>query len=243
MPLRILPRTFCLGLLLATTSGSLAMAQSSQNASFLATTVSLAATGEIQAAPDMATVSLGVHTLASTASAALAANATQMARVLAELAGSGVAAKDIQTTGLTVTPQYVYEQNQPQRLTGYEAAHDVEIAVKDLGRLGATVDAAVGAGADRINGISFSLQEPDAVENLARQKAVRQLREKADLYAAATGYKVSRLVVLTESGAAALPRQPLARFAQSRAVTAQTTVAPGELTVRVDISGIYELSR
>jgi uncharacterized protein YggE len=235
-----------LGVLLAGSAMSVAEAAAEPAATeslFHATTLNLAAVGEVKAAPDMAGVGLGVTTEARTAAQALAANAARMDQVMAALKAAGVAARDIRTSGLTLTAQYAYEQGQPPRLTGYQAANQLSVTVHDLARLGAAVDATVGAGANQVNGISFGLADPAAAENAAREQAVRALRAKADLYARATGYRVSRLVSLSEGAASEGPRPPVPLMAMARAQKAETSVAPGELDVRVEVAAVYELAR
>lgn len=210
---------------------------------FRATTLNLSAYGETKARPDMATISLGVTTDGKTAADALAANAQQMTAVLASLKKAGIAERDIQTSNLNLNAQYTYVQNQPPQLTGYQASNQVTVTVRDLKRLGAAVDATVGAGANQVNGISFGLSDPTAAENAAREAAVKALAAKADLYARATGYRVSRLVSLSEGGGSyPRPIVPMAEFAAAR-MKADTPVAAGELNVRVDINGLYELAR
>ena len=126
-----------------------AMAQSAPDAAFRATTFSLAAFGETRIAPDMATISLGVQTENPTAAEALKANSARMTQVIAALRKAGIAERDIQTSGLNVNPQYVYEQNQPPKLNGYQASNQVTVLVRDLARLGQTVDTTVAAGANK----------------------------------------------------------------------------------------------
>lgn len=211
---------------------------------FRATTFNLSAYGEVRAAPDMATINLGVMTEAPTAAAALQANGQRMNRVIAALRKGGIAEKDIQTSGLNLSPQYVYEQNQPPKLTGYQASNQVTVTVHDLARLGAAVDATVEAGANQVNGISFGLNDPTAAENAARQEAVKALAAKAELYAKATGHRISRLVSLSEGGgySPAPPPMPMAMMARMEKADS-TAVAPGELRVRIDVTGLYELTR
>ena len=242
-------RAGVLGLLLAGSSLALpAMSQTAAPAAeslFRATTLNLAAYGETRAAPDMATINLGVMTEAPTASAAMRANAEKMSQVIAALRKAGIAQKDIQTSGLNLGAQYSYEQNQPPRLTGYQASNQVTVVVHDLARLGAAVDATVNAGANQVNGISFGLDDPTAAENAAREAAVKALQAKAALYARATGHQVGRLVSLSEGGGySPPPPMPMAMMVKREAaMDAATPVAGGELRVRVDVSGLYELTR
>lgn len=247
--MKTLFRAAAVSLLLAaaTAPAALAQAASPQTAAdtlFQATTLNLAAYGETRIAPDMATISLGVLTEAASAAEAMRANGVRMNQVVAALRRAGIAEKDIQTSGLNLSAQYAYEQNQPPRLTGYQASNQVSVSVHDLSRLGAAVDATVAAGANQIQGISFGLNDPTAAENAARQDAVRALQAKAELYARATGHRISRLVSLSEGGGYAPPPpmpMPMAQFAKREA--ADTSISPGELKVRIDVTGLYEMSR
>ncbi|HEX2802067.1 MAG TPA: SIMPL domain-containing protein, partial [Phenylobacterium sp.] len=184
----------------------------------------------------------GVMVEAKSASAAMAANARKMTQVLAALKAAGIAEKDIQTSGLNLNAQYAYEQNLPPRLTGYQAANQVTVTVHDLARLGAAVDAVVGAGANQVNGISFGLADPTSAENAAREQAVKALIAKADLYARATGYRVGRLVSLSEGGGYSAP-PPMPMMRMMKAEAAATQISPGELNVRIEVTGLYELAR
>ena len=231
------------GALLAAGAALPARAQAS-DATFRATTFNLSAHGEVQVAPDMATITLGVQTEAPTAAGALSANAVQMNRVIAALKKAGIAERDIQTSGLSVNAQYVYEQNQPPKLNGYQASNQVTVLVRDLARLGQTVDATVSAGANSVGGISLGLLDPSAAEDAARLQAVKALQAKAELYGRATGYKVVRLVSLGEGGGYAPAPQPVPMYAMAKRDGAESSpVSAGELKVRIDVSATYEAAR
>ena len=211
---------------------------------FKATTLNLSAHGETRVAPDMASISLGVLTEGKTAAEALSANAVRMNAVMATLAKTAIAPKDIQTSNLSVNPQYKYAENQAPLLIGYQVSNQVTVTVRDLKRLGAAVDATVSAGANQVNGISFGLSDPTTAENAAREAAVKALTAKADLYARATGYRVSRLVTLSEGGGySPQPPMPVMAMAMRAEAKDSSPVAGGELSVRIDITGLYELTR
>lgn len=234
------------GLLATTAAAPAALAQTAPAADsmFRATTFNLSAYGETRVEPDMATINLGVMTEAATAADAMRQNAARMSQVIAALGRAGIAAKDIQTSNLNLSAQYAYEQNQPPKLTGYQASNQVTVRVLDLARIGPAVDAVVASGANQVNGVSFGLQDSTAAENAARQAAVRALAAKADLYAKATGYRVSRLVSLSEGGGySPPPPMPMMAMAKREAFDAGTPVAGGQLTVRIDVTGLYELTR
>ena len=246
--MKTLMRAAGLGLALAFTAAPAVLAQAAPPAAdtmFRATTLNLSAYGETRIEPDMAMITLGVVTDGKTAAEAMAANAQRMNAVVASLKKAGIAEKDIQTSNLNLNPQYRYEQNEPPVLVGYQASNQVTIRVLDLKKLGAAVDATVSAGANQVHGISFGLQDPTAAENAAREAAVKALSAKADLYAKATGYRVARLVSLSEGGGyVPRPPMPMVEMAAQRGFAKDATpVQGGELTVRIDISGLYEVTR
>ena len=218
-----------------------AAAQSAPAArAFDATTLNLSAHGETRITPDEATITLGVQTTAPGAGEAMRENAQRMAAIVQALRAQGLPEKDVQTSNLSLNAQYDYPQNQPPHLNGYQASNDVTVTVEDVARLGPIVDAVSAAGANQINGIAFGLKDSTAAEDRARLVAVKALKAKADLYAAATGYRVARLVNLSEGAAQEVgPVRPMGMvFAKA---AAPTPVSAGELTVGVDVTGIYEL--
>jgi uncharacterized protein YggE len=241
-------RAAAISALILAGSATAASAQSvsASDAAFRATTLNLSAYGETRTAPDKATISLGVQSQAATAVEAIRQNAERMTRVIETLKKSGIAAKDIQTSGLNLNPQYAYKEGEAPRLTGYQASNTVTVTVHDLSRVGQAVDATVNAGADTVGGVSFGLEDSTAAENEARLKAVSALQAKADLYAKATGYRIARLVSLNEGSSYAAPPpappMPMAAMARSEAAY-KTQVEPGEMNVRVDVSATYELTR
>lgn len=222
---------------------SLPAAPPAADSMFRSTTLNLSAYGEVRVAPDMANITLGVMTEAKTAQEAMSQNASRMSAMIEALRRQGIAEKDIQTSNLNLNPQYLYQENTPPQLTGYQASNTVTIRVMDLKRLGAAIDAVVGAGANQIQGISFGLQNPQAAEDVARDKAVQALSAKASLYAKATGHRVQRLVTLSEGGGYSPPTPMPMMMRESKAMDASTPIAGGELAVRVDITGLYELAR
>ena len=246
--MKTLVRAGAMALLLATAAAPAAFAQTprpSADSMFKATTLNLSAHGETRIAPDKATINLGVQTEAPTAAAALTANNVQMTSMIAALRKAGIADKEIQTSGLNLSPQYDYVQNEPPKLRGYQASNQVTITVNDLNKLGQAVDATVKAGANQVNGISFGLKDPSAAEDAARHAAVKALAAKADLYAKATGHRVGRLVTLSESGgySGGPPPVPMMAYARMEKAGDSVPVSAGELSVRIDINGLYELTK
>jgi uncharacterized protein YggE len=248
-PMKSLFRAAGLSALILAGSAAAASAQTTPvvaDTMFRATTLNLSAYGESRVAPDMATISLGVQNQAPTAAQAIRDNANKMSRVIAALKKAGLTDREIQTSNLSLNPQYVYQENLPPRLTGYQASNQVTVTVHELSRVGQMVDATVDAGADTVGGISFGIDKPRQAEDAARLDAVASLNAKADLYAKAMGYRIVRLVTMSEGGGynPSPPPMPMyAMAASKREMDSSTQVAPGEMKVRVDVSATYELAR
>ena len=208
-------------------------------------TLNLSAYGEVKAAPDMASINFGVVTEATTAAEAMAQNRTRMNEVMRALRSAGIEERFIQTSGLSLQAQYDYVQNEPPRLRGYQASNRVTVEIRDLERVGSTADAVVGAGVNQIDGISFGLINPQQAEDQARMAAVQALQAKANLYANALGVRLAGIRNLSEGGGYS-PQPPM--FGNRMALQAMdsaesTSVAPGELTIRVNINGVYDIVR
>jgi len=206
-------------------------------------TLSLSATGEVSLVPDQATVSAGVVTQGDSAAEAVRANAQAMSRVFAELRRAGVAERDMQTSQLSVNPIYErYDRNgsREQRITGYEARNTVSAMVRDIDDVGDVIDAVFEAGANTLDGVSFSSSEADEARNEARRRAVAELTALRDLYAEAAGFQVVRLMSLSEnSGGGRI--MVMASRAEAFAADAATPVAAGELTISATVSAVWEI--
>ena len=207
-------------------------------------TLTLSAFGETAIKPDMATLDLGVDSTELTAAAAMTANARRMTDVIAVLKKAGLGSNDLQTSGLSLSPQYAYDQNRPPRLTGYQVTNRLTVTVHDLTRLGPIADAVTNAGASSIGGISFALANPQAAEDLARVAAVKALQDKATLYTRATGYRGARLLHLSEGAELSPGPRPQGPMMAMRAQSVVSTpVETGEVKVRIDINGTFALER
>ena len=175
-----------------------------------ASTVTVAGTGTVSAAPDMAEITSGVVTQAPTAAQALAANSQAMERLLQALGALGIATRDIQTTNISVSPlRRQGREGQPPEITGYEVTNQVRVKVRDLAILGRVLDQQVGQGANLVYGIQFGRQEPEPLRDEARRRAMADARRKAELYAGAASLRVGRVVAVQETGAPS-PRPEMA---------------------------------
>jgi hypothetical protein len=210
------------------------------SARFAATTLDITGHGEEQVPPDTATIDLGVVSQGATAADATHQNAAAMAKVIAALKAGGVDTRDIVTSNLGLSPQYAYGNNSAPRLTGYQANNQVTVTAEDLSKLGQVVDAVIGAGATSVSQIRFGLKAEGSPQNLARIMAMKNLQEKAAIYADAAGYHIRRLVNVTEVSSAR-PVVPMAAMRLAAAAPQATPIETGQITVTVDVTGEFEL--
>jgi len=206
------------------------------------TRLDISATGEVTRVPDLAIISAGVQTLQPTATAAIEENAAKMERVRTSLRRAGIEDKDIQTSSISLNPEYQYDQNRPPRLTGYRASNTVNVKFRDLKRTGAILDALVAEGANTINGPNLTIDKPESALDEARAKAIANGRARAALYARALGMQVVRLLSVSESGGYAVPPpMPMVMMAQERGAAADTKIDPGTQQLQVTVSMSFEL--
>jgi uncharacterized protein YggE len=220
-----------------------AMAQTAPVPVISGTRLDISATGEVTRVPDLAIISAGVQTLQPTASAAIEENAARMERVRAALKRAGIDDKDIQTSTISLNPEYQYDQNKPPRLTGYRATNTVNVKFRDLKRSGAILDALVAEGSNQISGPNLTIDKPEAAYDEARVKAIAAGRARAELYARALGKRVVRLLTVSESGGYQMPPPMPVAYARDMAAqaVAKTEIDPGTQQLQVTLSMSFEL--
>ncbi len=206
------------------------------------TRLDVSATGEVTRVPDVAIISAGVVSRATTATAALQDSANRMSQVLAALKHAGVADRDIQTSNVSLNPEYRYPENQSPQLTGYTATNQLTIRFRDIKSSGKILDALVGVGANQINGPNLTIDKPEAALDEARAKAIATGRARAELYARSLGLRVARVVSVSESGGYAVPPPaPPVPMMMGRAESAPTNIEPGEQKLQVSVAMTFEL--
>lgn len=208
------------------------------------TTLVVSSQADVNAAPDIAEVTAGVMTTALTAQDALKQNSEKMNAVFAALKKVGVAEKDIQTSGINVNAQYNYQDNQSPKVIGYQAVNNVNVRFRDLKNVGPILDTLVAQGANQLNGPNFTVENPDPLLDGARKEAVEKAKKRAELYAAAAGMKVKRIITLSEQSGIEGPRPYAAMKVRAMAAdAAPTPVAAGEVNLNVTVNVTYELTQ
>lgn len=203
-------------------------------------TVSVSATGSVNASPDVATISTGVATEAATARDALDANNKSMKALIDGLKALGLEASDIATTHIGVEPKHQHHKDgRPPTVVGYRVVNQVRITQRNIANLGETLDRSISLGANQLGGISFEVSKAEVSKDEARKLAMANALRRAQLYAGAAGAQVDRVLTISENVTMAGPR-PMAgnvRMAMADAVP----VEAGEQALTVTIHVTWSL--
>ena len=230
-----------LGLATALAGGTAAIAQiPAPLTSPVTTRLELSAEGNVTRAPDLVTISAGTLSEAPTAATAMQDNARRTAAAIAALKAAGIDPRDIRTAAISLSPVYRYEENRPPLLTGYQASNQLSIRFRDVARTGALIDRLVAQGINQINGPSFSVEQPEEALDEARRNAIATARKRAQLYAAAAGLRVRRILSISEGTANAPAPMPIAMMV-ARNKGADTPIEPGEQQLSVTLAVSFEL--
>jgi uncharacterized protein YggE len=202
--------------------------------------ISVSGEATVSVAPDLAQIDAGVTSEAKTAREASDTNNAAMGKVLLALKGAGIAAKDYQTSRLSLQPQYAPNRSGPNPIIGYRASNRVAILLRDVTRVANVIDTLVGAGANDIGGIGFSVSNASKLLDEAREQAVADARRKAEIYAKAAGVTLGAPISISEGGAPG----PVFRgkMAAGMAVSA-APVAQGEETLQVTVSASWAIKQ
>lgn len=206
--------------------------------------VELSVTETVKAKPDIAEVGAGVTTEAPTAVAAMAANARAMDAVVARIKALGIAAEDIQTTGINLGAQYDYDQaRQRPAFRGYQASNRVSVTLRDVARAGPVLDALVAAGATDLSGPSFSIDDDAGPRAQARKAAFDKAQAQAAEYARWAGFGGVRLLSVSEAVNPGPPMPMMERASVQSADAKSTPVEPGLVGTSVTVSVTFEMTR
>lgn len=196
--------------------------------------------GKASAAPDMATIVLGVETRNASASAAAAENAWLMNNTVNALRAAGIAEKDIQTSrySLTTEQQEKPKEGEKPKAPEFIATNQVTIRLNDTTDVGRILDAAVSAGSNSIQEVSFDLRNPKPEKDRALTFAIEDAHHKAEVAAKAAGVKLGKVLEVSEGYGYVAPAAKSAVFVDG----AITPIQPGEMVVTSSVTLTYEIS-
>lgn len=202
-------------------------------------TITVTGDGSIAATPDLATISLGVTTEGATAAEAMSANSTALTGVIARLQAAGIAETDLQTSSLSLNPNWVgYDTGQTPTISNYVAMNMLNVRVRDMAALGSVLDASIADGANTLNGIIFELSAPRPVQDEARKAAMADAMAKANLYAEAAGVSLGEITAITEQqnyGA------PMPVFMEAKSAS-PVPVASGQIALQTQVTVTYAIA-
>jgi uncharacterized protein YggE len=200
--------------------------------------VSVSATGSVVAVPDTAYITAGVLTEGDTAREALGRNNATTAKLIDGLKAAGIAAKDIQTSQLNVSPRYTQaKEGRPATVSGYTVSNQVRVTVRDVKRLGEILDQAITLGANQMHGITFEVSTAEQLKDDARKLAMQNARRRADLYATAAGAQLGPVLRISEDVTDA--GRPMLQ--KSRVALSAVPVEAGTQTLEVEVHVTYAL--
>lgn len=200
--------------------------------------LTVSGSGQSHAAPDEATVRLGVLAQATTAREAQDRVNRTAGAILAAIRKLEIPAERIQTSGLNLGPQYAQgRSDSPPRITGYQASNSVSVRIDDLAKVGPVIDAGLAAGANNLDGVEFGLRDDGAARAAALTEAVRSARGKAEALAAALRVRLVEIVEVAEGGVAISQPQPFRGRAMAMAAdVAATPVSAGQVGVDASVT-------
>jgi len=217
-------------------------------------TMSVSARGSIQLAPDTAIVNVGVETAGESFEQVVSENRQRMQRVMAALKDLGIPEERIQTISFDVTPRYALPprrrpnepiQHEPPKILGYTARNSLKVEVRDLDTVGAVVGQALKTGANRFNGIQWTVRDRHPVYLQALAQAAKKAKAKARTLAQALNVRLVQLQTVQEGGThVPTPRRSFAKASMlmSEAADSSVPMSPGELKIEAQVTLLYEIS-
>lgn len=205
-------------------------------------TLTVNGSGKVYLTPDIAYITIGVHTEDASAITAVSNNNEQAGSVIAALKGMGVAEKDIQTTNFNIYPQQEYDQNgKPTGAIKYVVDNSVYVTVRDIAKIGDVLDGVVKAGANTISGIQFDVADKTTALSEARKAAVSDAQARAEELAAAAGLTLGPIQTISEYTSGG-PQPMYDRVAAPMAsAAASVPVQPGQMLLTMEVNLVYEI--
>jgi len=206
-------------------------------------TINVTGTGKVTLTPDIAYVSIGVHTEGKDAAEAVAANTSQAQKVVTALKAFKIDPKDIQTTNFSIYPQQQYDNAGKSLGITYVVDNTVYVTLRDISKLGELLDAVVKAGSNSINSIQFDVADREAAFSEARKLAVENGQKQAEELATAAGVTLGQVLSINSSS----PSTPIPMYdykvGVGGAATAESAVpvSAGQLIITLDVYMSYEI--
>ena len=197
-------------------------------------TLTMNGVGTARVVPDTAEITLGVITEAKDAAKAHAENSAAAARVKNAVKGLGIAERDIQTSRYDFSPVYDVKDNGRSVITGYTVTNAVVVKVRGLENIGKVIETALANGANRVDSLEFSANDPSAAKN-----AAQDARNKADATARTLGMRILRIQNVYADAQSHAPRNYMPVMMAKEAYDASTPISAGELSFEASVTITY----
>jgi uncharacterized protein YggE len=200
--------------------------------------IQVSGTGRVTGTPDLLRLQASVQVTKPDVDSAMQGANTTMAAVQAALKADGVAAADLQTSGLSVQPNYDYSNNSAPKITGYVVSENLSVVLRHLSTAGTTITDIAQAGGDalRIDGASLDIDDDSALLSQARVQAFADAKAKADAYAKAAGHALGDVVTISEASTSQPQPVYVGDMAKASAASAPVPLQAGSQDVTVTVT-------
>lgn len=205
-------------------------------------TITIEGEGKVTSKPTLAQITVGLYSEGGDVPVVQAENTRKVNAMIAALKDVGIAEADLQSSGYNISPKYEYKDGS-QRVIGYAVSQNLEVKVRDLGKVGTVLSRMGQVGANQVSGVNFTIDDPTSVKQEARRKALEDARLKAGELAKALDVEIVRVVTFSESGANPPPMPFYRTEALSAAPASAPTpdIQPGSLDTMSHVSVTYEI--
>lgn len=200
--------------------------------------------GEAMAVPDIAMLSLGIEARADTVAEAQSQASEAMDKIMKALKDNGLVEKDIQTQRYSVYPITKWVKDEKEEIIGYRVTNVVSAKIREVDKAGTIIDAVAKAGGDytRIQGISFTVDDPTSYYEEARAKAIEDAKNKAEQLADLAGVKLGKPIYISEGAIYGPPtNKAFYEGGGAPAPAPDTAISPGELKITVNVQIVYAI--
>lgn len=224
-------------------AGLIAFSGMTAQAEELHRTITVTGNSEVTAKSDMATVNITVETRSPNAKAAVRENANTMTDVRNAVIAAGAEASKIETQNYNVYPQQIYNNKGEVKSKEYRCDNTMKVVVMNLSKTGAIMDAAVEAGANRIDSVDFSVSDTQLYKDAALRKAAEDAARKAKIIAAGLGRNVIGIISASEDNVNVMPYRMVNLKMASAAMRedAVTPIDPGESKLQGRVTVVFEI--
>lgn len=200
--------------------------------------------GEISVKPDIAIISLGIESEDDSVATARDRAASAMNDVMDTLSSNGIADKDVQTQYFNIQQVRTWDrETEKEIVTGYRVTNTVTVTIRNIEMVGTIIDAVTDAGGDltRINGINFSIDEPDEYYEEARKEAMTDAKNKAEQLANLANVNLGNVTFISENSYYAPVTKSAMAVGYDEAASYTTSISPGELDISMSIQVAYAI--